>query len=87
MYIADTITNEKGYHLTDILCHDNKFTERMKVEGRDGKECLIEFFRSKRFQLKWTELKEGLLSLDMVSVIDHIETKFLYSQGNIFCFQ
>ena len=89
MYVADTITNEKkGFHLIDILSHDdNKFTEQMKVEGRDEKESLIEFFRSKQFQLKWIELKEGLLSLNMTSVVDHIETKFLYSQGNVSRFQ
>lgn len=84
MYVADSITGEKCYHLTGILsCNkDNKLTDRMKAEGKDGKESLLEFFQSKRFQLKWNELKEALLLLDIGQIVDHIEAKFLYSQGN-----
>ena len=82
MYIADTIEEEDGYHLTNILsCDNNNFTEKMKAEAKDGKESLLEFFESKGFQLKWIELKEALLSLDMGSIVDHIQTKILYSQG------
>ena len=84
MYIADTITDEQSSNLADVLNNDNMFTERMKAEGRNGKECLLEFFRSNSFNLKWIQLKAALLSLDMASIVDHIEAKFLYIQGNSF---
>ena len=56
----------------------------MKTNGKIGKENIVDFFESIAFQLKWDDLKRTLLAMEKVSVVDHIEKNFLYTQGKYF---
>ena len=49
--------------------------------GKCGKDNIIEFFKSKAFQVRWFDLESTLLAMEYETTVNYIQKNFLYTQG------
>lgn len=59
--------------------NNSSFVQQLKTNNKSGEENILELFNETK--LKWTELKQALLFLGKVNMVDNIEKNMLYTKG------
>ena len=59
--------------------NNSSFVQQLKTNNKSGEENILEWFNETK--LKWTELKQALLFLGKVNMVDNIEKNMLYTKG------
>ena len=59
--------------------NSSSFVQQLKTNNKSGEENILELFNETK--LKWTELKQALLFLGKVNMVDNIEKNMLYTKG------
>ena len=81
IFVAEELDNEDWHQFLMILTDDRDLIEEKLKDNKNGKESLMDFFKSIAFQLKWTDLKETLYAMEKGSIVDYIQKNFLYTRG------
>lgn len=59
--------------------NNSSFVQQLKTNNKSEEENILEWFNETK--LKWTELKQALLFLGKVNMVDNIEKNMLYTKG------
>ena len=82
-FVSEEMKDEWDEFL-EILNIKSGSNNAIPTEGKNGKENIDTFFKSKGWLVKWNVLEETLFDMGKGDVVEHIKNEFLYTRGNNF---